>query len=261
MSKIPQLARDVPDPSPPPTPVKTLTRWAQFLGAVAAGEGIPESKMKYYITNADIEAVTRNDPLEMQRYRDARTAGRKSKWSIMQIEEFFSKIAEGLTIQAAQVAVTGSYDPSLGQLLIEDSDLYTQYKRALEARSLSTVEGVLEVIKDRSRDTLDGPKGGQIPNMAAVSRDKLIAETTLRVVGAWNSKLYGEKKDNVQVNVQINHAETLEAARTREKLRDKRVTPAQMQAAIDATFSEKPVDNDTSWMDEQPADAQWREEK
>lgn len=238
---------------------KTLTRWSQFLGAIAVGEGLPDSKKKYLITNADIEACCRHDPAEAQKFNEACIAGRKSAWSVLQFQEFFGRIAEGKTIEQAQIEVLGYSDRRMGELINMDAGLHEQYLRALEARAYVVVEPIIDMIEDRSRDTLAGPKGGEIPNMAAVSRDKNVADIRLRVAGLYNRKVFGEKVNN-QVNVQIiNHAETLEAARDRAKLRDKRVTPQQMKNAIDAAFSEKPEAPAETWVDE-PIDTVWREE-
>jgi hypothetical protein len=263
MSSLPLLPRDLPDPGKPTTPTKTLTRWDSFLGEIASGAKLEDAMLKFFMTRADIETCSRVDDLQMQRWRDAQVAGRKRKWSVMQLEEIFAKIAEGMTIEDAQRTVTGTFDPKMTQLIIADTDLYGQYRRALEARALIVGESIIGIIDDDTRDTLPGPKGGEIPNMAAVSRDKLRAEMRMRVMGAWNTKLYGEKKDNINVQVNVNHAERLEEARSRATLREKRVTPEQMKNAIDATFTEAPpvsaVDTDVSWMD--TADATWREEK
>jgi hypothetical protein len=263
MSVLPQTSFDLPDPGRPPVPTKTLTRWDSFLGEVASGTPLADAMEKTYMTRADIETCSRLDDLQLQRWRDAKIAGRKRKWTVMQLEDIFGKIAEGMTIADAQIAVTGVDDAQFHKLVISDADLYAQYRRALEARALIVGEEIFEIADDDSKDTLPG-KHGDIPNMAAVGRSKLKAETRLRVMGMWNTKLYGEKRDQVQVNVQINHAERLEEARSRATLREKRVTPEQMKTAIDATFSEVPpvpaADTDTSWMDAQPTDTIWREE-
>jgi hypothetical protein len=264
MSALPIIPRSMPDPPPAgPLAPRTLERWDQFLGAVASGMGLPEAKMKFLMTTADIEACARINDLQMQRWDDAVKAGRKRKWSVFQYDDIFGLLAEGKTIKDAQIAVMGTYDPHFAQLIVGDPELNARYRQALEIRALTVVEEVIPIIDDDSKDTLDTLKG-PIPNMAAVSRSKLKGETRLRVAGYYNSKLFGEKKDNVNVQVNIDHVGSLEAARERAKLQDKRVTPKQMAAAIDATFSEKtvaaPAEQDTSWMDEQPADAQWREE-
>jgi hypothetical protein len=277
MSSLPQLPRSLPDPGKPPVPTKTLTRWDTFLGDIASGVKLEDAMLKSFMTRADIETCSRLDELQMQRWRDAKVAGRKRKWTVMQLEEIFGKIAEGATIEDAQIAVMGVADRQFHQLVISDPDLYAQYRRALEARALVVGESILGILDDDSGDTITNPsKFGDItvPNMAAVTRDKLRAEGRLRIMGMWNTKLYGEKKDAVQVNVQINHAERLEEARSRATLREKRVTPEQMKTAIDATFMPVPdkapeggsgappvMDSDTSWMDAAPTDTVWREEK
>jgi hypothetical protein len=151
----------------------------------------------------------------------------------------------------------GVAEPDFPSLIVEDTELNTLYRRALEARALVVMEGVFAMADDDSKDTIDNGIKGEIPNMAAVTRSKLKVETRTRVAGMWNTKLYGEKKDNVNVQVNINHAERLEEARNRAQLREKRVTPKQLQGAIDAAFT---APDDTSWMDDKPADAVWREE-
>lgn len=247
-------------------PSKTLTRWDTFIGDIASGLGLAESMNKCYVTRADIETMCRLDDggLQRQRWLDARLAGRKSKLNELDLEEFFSRIAGGLTIKEAQIDVFGAENKHILEVLTADPDLYARYKRALEARTLVVVEDVLVDVRDRTRDIIVNDKG-PAPNMAAVSRDKLIAETTMRVVGAWNTKMYGENKNQVAVQVNLNLGEKLEAARTRDKLRDTRVTPKQMQSAVDAVFSEKPEPPPTEWVDEpeesKPLDTVWREEQ
>lgn len=266
MSAMPITPLCLPSPGQPPPPggggkpPTTVTRWDSFLGGLAAGEGLENSMEKYYIGRPDIETMCRLDDggIQNQRFKEARLSGYKRKFTVLTLEEFFGRIAEGMTLKDAQIAVWGVFDARLSELLVADPALYADYKRALEARSLITVEQVFEIVDDDSKDTLDTLKG-PIPNMAAVGRSKLQAETRLRVAGNWNNKLYGEKKDTAQVNVQVNLGEKLEAARERERLRENRVTPTQMAKAIDAAFSEKPATEE--WVDEQPLDTVWREEQ
>ncbi len=257
MSTLPLLPRSIPDPEHSPLQAKTMTRWALFVGAVAAGEGIPASKLKYLITNGDIEAVTRADPTERQRFNEAVIAGRKSKLNILEIQEFCGRIAEGKTIDEAQMEVWGTIDSRLVEVIHMDEGLHAQYLRALESRSHVIFEPLLKVVADKSRDVLDNGKGGEIPNMAAVSRDKLIAETLIKVAGIYNRKDYGEQKQQTNVQVNLNYAERLEGARHRDKHRENRVTPKQMQSAVDAVFSEKTAEE---WVDDKPTDTVWREE-
>lgn len=231
------------------------------MGSLASGVGIAEAKQKHLITNADIETMTRlPGGLEMERWQEARLAGRKTSWSQLDFDEICDRIAGGMKIKEALSSVRGTEAAGdFYRLVNRDPDMKAQFLEAQAAGMIALGESVLDIADDTTNDTLVGPKGGEIPNMAAVSRSKLQVESRFKRMGHYHTKLFGEKKDSVQVNVQINHAETLEAARDRAKLRDKRVTPKQMTAAIDAAFSEKTETPAETWVDE-PMDTVWREE-
>lgn len=263
MSSLPLIPRDTPNPEAPPTPVKTLTRWDSFLGELAAGAKLADAMKKCYITRADIETCTRSEPLQMQRWNEARIAARIRTWSVLEIEDIFDKYAQGSTILEAVTAVTGDPDRASGfyTLINRDADLLARFKAAQEASAIARMEEILPIADDTSGDTLDtGGKSGVIPNNAAVARAKLRVESRFRAAGLLNSRLYGEKKDQINVQVNVNHAEQLEAARERAKTRDK---PRPVARIVDAQFSEVPpvpAADDTSWMDDKPADTVWREE-
>lgn len=264
MSAVPNTSLDLAGAGSGGPPSKTLTRWDSFIGDIASGVKLVDAMNARYITRGDIETMCRLDDggLQKQRWHDARLAGRKRMWTTFEFEDIFAKIASGMCVTDAVMEVRGYHDDDFMPLVAADPDLNAHFRRAKEAHSLIIGEQVIGIADDDTKDTLDGPKGGEIPNMAAVTRSKLKVDTRFRYIGAYNARLFGEKKDNVNVQVNINHAERLEEARTRAQLQDKRVTPKQMQSAIDATFSEKPAaDADTTWMDDKPADAVWREEK
>ena len=265
MSSLPQTPRSLPNPGKSPEPIKTLERWDTFLGDVASGMPLDEAMKKCYITRADIETCSRQNALQMQRWNDAQIAAKKRKWNVMQLKDIFGQIAGGATIKDAQLNVMGTFDDAFHQLVIEDPELYTMYRRALEARALIVGETIFDIVDDDSKDTLAG-KHGDIPNMAAVGRSKLKAETRMRLMGVLHNKVFGEKKEQVNVQVNINQAERLENARARVKnLRDPaRIVKPISRDVIDAAFAPVPTvptAEDTSWMDELPADTTWREEK
>ena len=260
MSNLPLVPRSVPDPGKPPTPKKTVERWDSFLGEIAAGTPLAEAKMKCYITNADIETMTRlPGGLELARWNDARLAARKRTWSVLEIEDICDRISEGTPVNEALKACRGDRDwTGFFALVSRDPDLKTMYEQAKEAGTLVLNEQITPIADDTSGDVLHGDKG-PIPNNAAVQRARLRIDARQMQMRAFNRKKFGEKPD-MQVNVQvINHAERLEEARNRATLRDKKVVPRISQNVIDAAFSEKPP-APAEWVDEKPMDTVWREE-
>jgi hypothetical protein len=229
--------------------------------------GIAEAKEKFLITNAEIEAVTRQPGgIEMQRWQDARLAGTKTTWSVLHFDEICDRVAAGMTVDAAIVSVRGVNDGSFYRLINRDPDMKEQYREAQAAAMFVLDDSIVAIADDKTGDIIINDKG-PAPNMANVTRAKLQIDARRGRMGSWNSR-FAEKKDSMNVQVNINHAEHLEADRERAKLRGNGVTPKQMQSAIDATFSEKPAAPPAAvWVDDEPTpdpkplDTMWREEK
>jgi len=253
---LPQTPRSMVDPPAPPVPARLLTRWEEFLGSIAAGTQLQDAMLKHFVTRAEIEAKCLV-PAEQKRWNEARAAARRRAWSMLDLELVFSKIGQGNLKVADAVAEVkaGGYE-SFHDVVVNDPELNERYMNALKLRAMHVGEGVLEIVDNKDDDTLDtGGKSGIVPNNANVNRDKLRAETRLKLMKHWFPQVYGDKP-TTQVNVQINHAERLEGARAR--AREKRATPSArkiLDQAIEATFSEvvpagtKDDPLDTTWMD------------
>lgn len=262
--------RGLPDPGLPPVPQKTLSRWDQFLGSIAVGTTLPEAMLKHFMTRADIEACVRLSHEHRQAWDDARVAALKRGWSAFEFEDIFERIAGGSTVSAAvsevkgEAVLSGHTYSAFNRIMIQDQTLNGQYLNALKARSLVMQEEIIELADDKTGDVIDGPKG-QLPNNAAVNRAKLQVETRRALMGAWNTKMFGEGKGQTQVNVQVNYAERLEEARSRATQRSAQpaTLPAISREFVEATFSDLPENDEMSFLDmpaKEPAiDTTWLE--
>ena len=254
----------LPEPGAPPVPEKTLSRWTQFLGSIAVGIPLADAMLKHYMTRADIEACVRSSPDERTRWDDARLASMKANWSALDLEDVFERIAGGEKIKDAVDAIKPGGYKAFIKLITRDNELNEAYARALKARAVTVSDEVLDIVDEDENDTLSGEKG-EIPNNAAVNRSKLKAEMRMRLMGHWHPKLYGDQKNAVQVNVQVNHAERLASARARAKTHTVSRKPAAItQDVIDAAFKDySEQDPSLAFLDEaakEPAlDTQWLE--
>jgi hypothetical protein len=269
--------RGLVDPGPPPVPQKTLSRWDQFLGSIAVGVLLQEAMLKHHMTRADIESCVRLSHEHRQAWDDARLSAMKRGWSAFEFEDIFERIAGGMGVCKAIGEVKGAESPNsstfsiFNRIVLADGALNEQYLAALKARSLALQEEVLDLADDKSEDTIENvTKWGTstLPNNAAVNRSKLQSEVRLRLMGAWNTKMFGESKQSTQVNVQVNYAEKLEEARGRAQARSSTPIPALTQDVVEAAFkdmspSDAETSNDMSWLDEptkEPAiDTTWLE--
>lgn len=267
--------KGLPDPGPPPVPQKTLSRWDQFLGSIAVGTLLPEAMLKHYMTRADIEACIRLSAENRQAWDDARLSALKRGWSAFEFEDIFERIAGGMPVIKAlqEVKGDGGAFSMFNRIVLADAALNEQYMLALKARSLVMQEEIIEMADDKSEDTIENQtKWGTttLPNNAAVNRSKLQTETRLRLMSSWNSKMFGESKQQTQVNVQVNYAEKLEEARARATIRSS-AQPALTRDVVDAAFKDMPAEafsadmpqeasDDLSFLDKaSPLDTTWLE--
>jgi hypothetical protein len=264
---LPTIPLNIPDPPDSPVPMKVLAKWDLFIGEIAAGTPIEKAMMKYFIKRAEIEACVRSSSEQRQRWNEARLAARKREFSAFDVEEFFEQVSGGLPIVKAFEAVWGGQSSvvfkNLMHLCAQDPDFKEMYQSALQTRALHESEAIRDIADGDGRgDYLDNGKGGFTPDGAKVNRDKLRVDTRYRLMSAWNAKMFGEKKGDVQVNVQVNHAARLEEARSRRTARSATKIP---QRLIEATFKDvPPVEEAATDWDDVPREAAqstvWREE-
>jgi terminase small subunit-like protein len=218
------------------------TDWDGLLKSIAEGRELADAMQDHRLTSADITATTL-DPGQAQRYFEARMAGRRRNWSPWVLEDVAQRVARGLSVSAAVVEVKGQDEsPELFELLEHDSAWNARFAAARRAGAQVMGEGLLAIADDKSGDVLETPKG-PIPSSAAVGRSKLMVETRALLMKAYDPERWAEKKPQTNVQVNVNYAETLEAARERSKVRhgtprgDVLVTREQRVRAVDATFT------------------------
>lgn len=264
---IPLTPRGLPEPGQQIFPTRTLDRWNKFLGVLASGAKIEDAMLQCSITRADIEGVTRGDPLEYQKWLDARKAAKRSVWNAIMIEDVMDRIAAGMFLKDAVREVAGHQDQAANFMAIVHGhpELLAQLKAAKAAGALMMEDELVRIADDDSNDVIESDretKSGAImttrlPNTAAVQRSKLRVDTKRWQMGSWN-EIFAERRQKTEVNVQVNYAERLEEARERAKHRGRLPT---QEPVMEAEFVPVLPEDDTKWMDEAPTDPMWREEK
>ncbi len=245
------------------SPGVELEAWNRFLKSIADGATLPEALERNRILWREVEAVVLYSPLEGKRWREAQLLGKASRWPLLDRDEVFSRIGAGVEVERAITGVRGGENAERDlneffELCEALPDWQERLGAAMRTRGLREEREILEIADDTSRDTIAGPKG-DIPNMAAVNRDRLRTDVRRARLAVWDPDRFADRKSNVQVNVQVNHAERLEEARTRVKrgtASREEVPRAQLAKAIDAVF--KPVTVEATPAPQESAVAQSR---
>jgi hypothetical protein len=258
-----------------------LARWDRFLRDIASGLELQAAGLKNRVTRADIDSITRADPLQDKRWQDARLAAERRSWSALDLAEVFERIGGGASVLDAVLAVRGTDETaSLYRLCASDPGVEDQFLAAQAAWALRESQALLGLADDKKGDVLITEKGPQ-GNMAAVNRSRLQIESRQWLMGKMAPRIFSENRQKVEVNVNFNYAERLERAHANAKAK-RVVTREQMKKAIDAVAvpveevpalpqpaapveAAAPVEMDTSWIDTKPTDDPtastiWRED-
>ena len=233
--------------------------WSAFLVDVAEGVDMVEAMTKNLITRKDVARIVASNHLEAQRWADAQAQAMRSRWDQLDIDEIMARVARGTAIRQAVIQVRGQDDTGEFYLLIGSfKDIDAAFEKAQKARALAEDEVLLGIADDDSKDILDNGKGGQQGNVAAVNRSRLKWDARRAFMASADPDRFGERKNQVAVQVNINHAERLERAneqlargraglsaalpKTGDLNTSIQLSREERARAIDATFvSEQPV--------------------
>lgn len=203
-------------------------RWAHFLGLTATGTKKDVALEAAKLAPALFEALKRGDPAREQQYQDARTAWLRRGWTEEKLDELMVRIAGGEAVKT----VLASLQQDMGRwylLLERDPELKARWTAAMQAKAYALQEEILE-IADEDGDDLQLNGTG---NSAAVKRSELRVNTRRFLMESWVPKIFSKDAARLeaQVNVTVNHVDTLEAARQR---RDQAISPKERAQATEA---------------------------
>lgn len=202
-------------------------RWAHFLGLVATGTKKDVALAGAGLAPALFEALKRGDPARLQQYEDARTAWMRRGWSEEKLDELMVRVAGGESAKAVFTSL--GQDTGHFYLLLErDPDLRDRWTAAMKAKAYALQEDILSIADDDGDDLQLNGMG----NAAAVKRSELRVNTRRFMMEAWLPKVFGKDAARLEanVNVTVNHVDTLEAARQR---RDQAISPKERAQATE----------------------------
>jgi hypothetical protein len=234
--------------------------WAGLLKSLAEGTSPEDALQQHKILYREVERIVLSNPGAAQQWHEARLLGKSSRFSLLERDEIFSRLARGAPPETAVAEVRGPETAEqdvadLFELVAAIPEWEERYASAMRVTGLRSVQKLGAVVADDSKDTLFCEKRGLLPNPVPVQRARLRWEHETWQLGKWNPDLFGERpKNQVNVQVNVNHAERLEQARTRVKVyrqtqaatvqgavreepqETKRISREQMDAAREATF-------------------------
>jgi hypothetical protein len=197
-------------------------RWSDLLKSLTEGAPLEDALQQHRILYREVEHIVLSSPEEALRWREARLLGKASRFSVLDRDEIFSRLARGVPPESAIAEVRGPEGAEqdtadLFELIGGSPEWEERFLSAMRVAGLRTVQKLGAVVADSSKDVLVCEKRGRLPNPVPVQRARLQWEHETYFMGKFNPILFGEHA-KTQVNVQINHAAVLEEARDRVKV-------------------------------------------
>jgi hypothetical protein len=203
-----------------------------------------------------VDAALRTQQSMREAWNSAKVEGGRINWPRQVVSDICALIAAGTHSVHRACAKHEKDHNAFLRLALRDPEIKDEYDLALQIRAENLADNVIEISDDDGNDLdWDGR-----PNNAAVRRSELRIKTRMELVKAANPGKYRERganggapqvsvqqnvQNNVNVQVNLNHAERLASARRR-KLQARKVQAG--LPVIEAQFTEKKQEPD-DWMD------------
>lgn len=121
--------------------------------------------------------------------------------------EIINRIANGQSLTSICNNVSHMPAPKTVLEWVEKDPAFgKEYSRARNHQAEVLFAQIIDIADNRSNDLIDGKDGAQMPNHAAIQRDKLMVETRFRMIGKLNGR-YADKPSLVGdgANVTVNN--------------------------------------------------------
>lgn len=217
----------------------TAQMWADCIGMICDGVPCPEAVKIAGIPATVLEGFIRTDARIRAQWEEAKLTALRRHWPITLVEELLDEIAEGASVKSVCVKRDLSYVSFL-KLTQHDPMIEEMYLAAKKLQAETFADEIVEESNNDGDDTDFLGKG----NIAAVNRSKLRVNTKQWLMQA-NAPARFRKEQANQVNVQVNvdHATRLEEARRRKEGMVREETKA-MDAQFTVQAEEKPTWDD-----------------
>jgi hypothetical protein len=193
----------------------TPERWNIFLMEIANGATRKNAATTAGVSYQTYQAYLISAEGATAQARLADVQWIRRDWPIERVEDICIEIAKGKTFKQACIDANLLEEEvtQLYRLLFHDPAINEIYTEARLIRTEVMMDELIEIADDCKDD-----KTGARINHDVVNRDALKIKTRQWIMGKMNFRRFGEKQQiEATVNVNVNHQETLDAARKRKE--------------------------------------------
>lgn len=201
--------------------------WQTFLGAIELGNTQKEACSESGISRRALTGALRAEPKCREQYEEARIAAVWRNWDYETVEEIMIAIMtnEKSGYLKRILEDRGLNVDSFYYLMTRDPTVKEMYEEARQIQAEHMADEMQAIADDGMNDTYTDDKGRQRVDQDVVQRSRLRVDTMKWRMSKLHWKRFGDKIQQSQdINLVVDHAERLEAARRRrDKLNAERV--------------------------------------
>lgn len=196
--------------------------WAKFIGLVATNHSVPDSLKAAKISRVALEGLIRTKEDLRQEYEDAKITALRIHWDMAVVEDMLVELATntGAQPKTMQKIVEGhgcNYD-SFMKLVFKDDVIGELYEEARVLQMEGMADMIIEISDNSGQDVIVSESGHVKVNHEAIQRDRLRVDTRRWVMSKLHHKRFGDRvKQDIDLNMNIDHAGQLEDARRRKE--------------------------------------------
>ena len=193
-------------------------KWAKFLGEIETGTTQAEALKKTGIARSRLTAALRADSQAREQYEEAKIASVWRKWDYETVEEIMVAIMTAekggylkKILEDRGLPVEGFY-----YLMTRDPVVKEMYEEARQIQAEHMADELQYIADYGLNDTYTDDKGRQRIDQDVVQRSRLRVDAMKWRMSKLHWKRFGDKVQQEQnINMVVDHAERLEAARKR----------------------------------------------
>jgi hypothetical protein len=193
-------------------------KWALFLGGVENGNTVAQSLKSAGISRRRFNGAMRTEPKAREQYEEARIAAVWKTWDYEVVEEIMialmtceqgghlNRILEDRGLNSASFYYLMNRDPAVKDM----------YEEARQVQAEIMADKLQSIADDGVNDTYTDDNGRVRIDQDVVQRSRLRVDTMKWRLSKLHHKRFGDKIQQEQnINMVVDHAERLEAARKR----------------------------------------------
>ena len=197
----------------------TSDQWLNFIGLIGSGTcKVKDAQLQAGLTRWQVDGLIRTSVKARSEYNNAKLAALRGRWPLETIEEILEQLALGMHGGTIRGVSEANMIPvqDMVNMIHKDPTTKALYEAARMVQADFLADETMDIADNTEGDVWIDDDGKMRTNHETVKRGDLRIRTRNTLMKAFSRKRFGDKQQiDANVNLNVDHADRLEAARKR----------------------------------------------